>query len=109
MAAQTVTASVAVHESAEPRGFLRRYVFSMDHKVIGIQYIITGLLMALLGAGLATLIRLQLGWPDHAWPLLAKLLPEGYQSGVMAPEFYLARGDDARHHHGVLLHFATCS
>ena len=46
--------------------------------------------MALLGAGLATLIRLQLGWPDHAWPLLAKLLPEGYQSGVMAPEFYLA-------------------
>ncbi len=79
-----------MHETPGPRGFLRRYVFSMDHKVIGIQYIITGLVMALLGAGLATLIRLQLGWPDHTWPLLAKLLPEGYQSGVMAPEFYLA-------------------
>ncbi len=79
-----------MHETPGPRGFLRRYVFSMDHKVIGIQYIVTGLVMALLGAGLATLIRLQLGWPDHTWPLLAKILPEGYQSGVMAPEFYLA-------------------
>jgi cytochrome c oxidase subunit I len=90
VAAQTVTAVVPAHEASEPRGFIRRYVFSMDHKVIGIQYIITGLVMALLGAALATLIRLQLGWPDHVWPLLAKILPGGYQSGVMAPEFYLA-------------------
>ena len=72
------------------RGFVRRYIFSTDHKVIGIQYILTGLVMALVGATLACLIRLQLGWPEHAWPLLARLLPEGYPGGIMAPEFYLA-------------------
>ena len=74
------------------RGFVRRYVFSTDHKVIGIQYIyiVTGLVMALLGAALAVLIRLQLGWPEHRWELLSYLLPAGLPNGVMAPEFYLA-------------------
>ena len=71
-------ASQAVIDSPAPphvdrRGFLRRWIFSTDHKVIGIQYIITGLLMALVGAALASLIRLQLGWPDHAWPILKSL------------------------------------
>ena len=71
-------------------GFLRRYVFSTDHKVIGIQYILTGLTMAVAGALLAALIRLQLGWPEHQWLLLSRLLPKGMPSGVMTPEFYLA-------------------
>ena len=83
MASQAVTHS-------DHRGFVRRYIFSTDHKVIGIQYIVTGLLMALVGAALACLIRLQLGWPEHAWPWLARVLPAGYQGGIMAPEFYLA-------------------
>jgi len=71
-------------------GFVRRYVFSTDHKIIGIQYILTGLAMAVLGGLLAALIRLQLGWPGTQWPFLAKLMPVGMASGVMAPEFYLA-------------------
>ncbi len=83
--------TVPGHDQSHPElGFIRRYVFSLDHKVIGIQYIVTGLLMALVGAALATLIRLQLGWPERTWPLLAQLLPKGYAGGVMAPEFYLA-------------------
>jgi cytochrome c oxidase subunit 1 len=77
-------------EHAGRAGFVRRYVFSTDHKIIGIQYILTGLAMALVGATLAVLIRLQLGWPEQQWPLLARLLPNGYPGGVMAPEFYLA-------------------
>ena len=71
-------------------GFIRTYVFSTDHKVIGIQYIVNGLVMALLGAALAVLIRLQLGWPEHRWELLSYILPAGMPNGVMAPEFYLA-------------------
>ena len=71
-------------------GVVRRYIFSTDHKIIGIQYILTGLVMALVGATLAALIRLQLGWPETTWPLLSTLLPAGYQGGVMLPEFYLA-------------------
>jgi cytochrome c oxidase subunit 1 len=68
----------------------RKYIFSTDHKIIGIQYILTGLVMALLGAALALLIRLQLGWPEHQWTLLSRLLPVGMPGGIMAPEFYLA-------------------
>jgi cytochrome c oxidase subunit 1 len=76
--------------SEKPLGFVRRYVFSQDHKVIGIQYILTGLFMAVVGSLLAALIRLQLGWPAHQWALLGRLLPSGIVSGVMTPEFYLA-------------------
>src|SRR3990172_1781520 len=74
----------------EPAGFVRRYLFSTDHKVIGIQYILTGLGMAVVGSLLAVLIRLQLGWPTHQWTLLDQLLPGGIVSGVITPEFYLA-------------------
>jgi cytochrome c oxidase subunit 1 len=70
--------------------FVRRYIFSTDHKIIGIQYIVTGLLMALVGGTLAGLIRLQLGWPSRQWPALATLMPTGMPSGVMTPEFYMA-------------------
>ena len=89
MIASEVESDVEVH--AEKRvGFVRRYVFSQDHKVIGIQYILTGLAMAIIGGLLASLIRLQLGWPSHQWTLLGRLLPGGIVSGVMTPEFYLA-------------------
>ena len=75
---------------SEHQSFIRRYIFSTDHKVIGIQYILTGLVMAAIGGLLAALIRLQLGWPGEQWPMLAKLIPTGMAGGVMAPEFYIA-------------------
>ncbi len=74
----------------QPQSFIRRYIFSTDHKVIGIQYLLTGLFMALIAGGLAMLIRLQLAWPDAKWPLLSKLFPRGMEGGVMNPEFYLS-------------------
>jgi cytochrome c oxidase subunit 1 len=74
-----------VHE-----GFIRRYIFSTDHKIIGIQYILTGLFMAVVGSFLAGLIRLQLGWPTQQWTLLGRILPTAMPGGIMAPEFYLA-------------------
>jgi cytochrome c oxidase subunit 1 len=47
-----------------PRGFLRRYVFSRDHKVIGIQFLFSGIVWGLIGGLLAMLVRAQLAWPD---------------------------------------------
>ncbi|MBM3810497.1 MAG: cytochrome c oxidase subunit I [Acidimicrobiia bacterium] len=85
--ADTVHA-VEVHHT--PAGFLRRYVFSMDHKVIGIQYLITAMVMALVGGLLAMLMRLQLAFPHETWPLLGKIFPVGMEGGVMKPEFYLS-------------------
>ncbi len=71
-------------------GFVRRYIFSLDHKVIGIQYIITGLVMALVGALLAVLIRMQLAFPGHQWTFLGSIMPTGFPQGFMTPEFYIS-------------------
>jgi cytochrome c oxidase subunit 1 len=63
---------------AAPTGFLRKYVFSVDHKVIGIQYLFTGLAFFLLAGLLAMVIRWQLAFPWKDVPLYGKMTPEGY-------------------------------
>jgi cytochrome c oxidase subunit I len=80
----------AVIAKPHEQSFLRKYVFSMDHKVIGIQYIFTGMAMGVIGTLLVMLMRMQLAWPGEKWPLLAKLFPSGMEGGIMKPEFYLA-------------------
>ena len=73
----------------EALGFWRKYVFSTDHKVIGIQYAITGLLFLLFGFSLMMLMRWQLAYPGAALPLLGRLLGEARMpGGTMLPEFY---------------------
>src|SRR5215831_19111183 len=78
------------HAHGHRIGFIRHYVFSMDHKIVGMQYFFTAFAMAIIGGLLSMLMRLQLGWPAHTWPMLAKIFPKGMQGGVMAPEFYLS-------------------
>jgi len=60
-----------------PTGFIRKYIFSLDHKVIGIQYLVTAILMAIVGGTLAVMIRQQLAWPEAS-----TLAPETYLSLV---------------------------
>jgi cytochrome c oxidase subunit 1 len=79
---------MGMHE-ARP-SFWTRYVFSQDHKVIGLQYYFTAMFMALVGGLLALLIRLQLAWPGHTWPWLERLLPGFFSGGALKPESYLA-------------------
>src|SRR5579871_5043996 len=55
-------------------GFLRKYIFSEDHKIIGIQFLISGLIFLMIGGSLALLVRTQLGWPQANIPILGKLL-----------------------------------
>jgi cytochrome c oxidase subunit 1 len=86
--AHAETAHAETHAHAEPTSFLWKYVFSKDHKVIGVQYYVTAMFMALIAGILAMLIRLQLAWPEKTWPLLTTLLPRGFTEGVMNPEFY---------------------
>src|SRR5262249_6855950 len=81
---------VEAPEAHAPTSFIRRYIFSTDHKIIGIQYFLTGMFMAVVAGLLAMLMRLQLAWPKVQWPLLGKLLPGGMPGGVMKPEFYLS-------------------
>ena len=70
-------------------GFWRKYVFSVDHKVIGIQYAITGLLFLLFGFTLMMLMRWQLAFPGRALPLIGNLFGDARMpGGSMLPEFY---------------------
>ena len=82
--------SHAVTHHAPPSGFIRKYVFSTDHKVIGIQYFLLALVSVVIGLGLSLLFRLELAYPGQQWPLLGKLFPLGMADGYMTPEFYLS-------------------
>jgi cytochrome c oxidase subunit 1 len=73
-----------------PTGFIRKYIFSIDHKVIGIQYLLLALFSVVLGMAMSVLMRMKMTWPEHAWPVLGSLFPEGAPGGVMTPEFYLS-------------------
>lgn len=74
----------------ESRGFFSRYVFSLDHRVIGLQYLMTAMGMALVGGLLALLVRMQIAWPAHEFRAVSRLLPQGFDEGIMKPEFYAA-------------------
>ena len=80
----------AGHAHQPPTGFIRKYVFSLDHKVIGIQYIVLALAAVLVGMTMSVLMRMNLSWPGTNWPILGTLFPHGMQNGVMQPEFYLS-------------------
>src|SRR5437588_6177901 len=82
--------AAAAHHHGPPHGFIRKYIFSIDHKVIGIQYLLLALFSVFMGMGMSVLMRLNMTWPGHAWPLLGKLFPTGAPNGVMSPEFYLS-------------------
>ena len=75
-------------QHAEP-GFIRKYVFSLDHKVIGLQYLFTSMFFLLFGFLLVILIRWQLAYPGKPIPLVGGLFPDTMApSGIMLPEFY---------------------
>src|SRR5690349_19013530 len=68
--------------------FWRKYLFSVDHKVIGRQYMMLGLVMALIGGGTAYIMRWQLAWPESVVPL-TKWIPEPFMyEGQLDPAFY---------------------
>ncbi len=72
-------------------GFWRKYIFSIDHKVIGIQYGITSLIFLLFGFSLMLLMRWQLAYPGQPLPFIGKLFSANNPNlpgGVMVPEFY---------------------
>ena len=71
------------HEAAhEELGFWRKYIFATDHKVIGIQYGITGLLFLLFGFSLMMLMRWQLAYPGAPLPVIGKLFGEARMKSV---------------------------
>src|SRR5215813_1034588 len=73
-----------------PTGFIRKYVFSLDHKVIGIQYYFLALFSVFLGMFLSLLMRFHMVHPDAKVGLFNTLWPTAAQGGIMTPELYLS-------------------
>src|SRR3989338_5087596 len=79
----------ATHHPEHKLSFWQKYIFSTDHKVIGLQYGITSLVFLLFGFSLIMLMRWQLAFPGQPLPLIGKLFGEmNMPCGVMLPEFY---------------------
>ena len=70
--------------------FFTKYLFTMDHKMIGKQFLITGMLMGIVGVVMSLLFRLQLAYPEQSFPILSTLLGKWAPDGVMDPNIYLA-------------------
>src|SRR5918992_5646725 len=82
--------SAAAHHHHPPTSFIRKYIFSIDHKVIGIQYLLLALFSVFVGMVMSVLMRVKLTWPGTSITVLEKLFPLGAPGGVMTPEFYLS-------------------
>jgi cytochrome c oxidase subunit 1 len=63
-----------------PQGFIRKYIFSLDHKVIGLQYFFLALTAVFVGMFLSLLMRIHLVWPAAVLPLVGEIKPETYLS-----------------------------
>jgi len=85
----------ASHGHHPKLGFVRTYIFSLDHKMIGRQFLFMGLLMIIVGGLLAMLVRWQLAWPESPVPGL-NIIPEPYiypgehGGGIIPPQTYNA-------------------
>ena len=76
-------------DSHQKESFIWKYIFSQDHKIIGIQYGITSLLFLLFGFTLMMIMRWQLAYPDTPVPIVGALLSE---DKLLSPDMYNAFG-----------------
>ncbi len=78
------------HHGHHHESFISKYVFSMDHKTISKQFLITGIFWAFVGGLFSVIFRLQLGFPDATFPFLEDLLGHWAKGGKLSPDFYYA-------------------
>jgi cytochrome c oxidase subunit 1 len=77
------------HEAHPKQSFIYKYIFSTDHKVIGIQYGLTSLVFLLAGFFLMMVMRWSIAYPDKPMPLIGTLLGDRWApGGVVSPELY---------------------
>ncbi|WP_298711164.1 MULTISPECIES: cbb3-type cytochrome c oxidase subunit I [Chitinophaga] len=78
------------HDHHHEETFISKYIFSMDHKMIAKQFLITGIIWAIIGAFFSVLFRLQLGYPDATFPWLESILGHWAEGGRITAEAYYA-------------------
>ena len=77
-------------EHHHKENFFTKYLFTMDHKMIGKQFLITGMIMGIIGVMMSMLFRLELAYPEQSFPILEFFLGKWAPDGVMDPNIYLA-------------------
>jgi cytochrome c oxidase subunit 1 len=92
--------SEAIHVHSEGGGhevhhehhqsFISKYIFSQDHKTIAKQFLVTGIIWAIIGGLFSVLFRLQLGFPGQSFPILETVFGHYAEGGTIKPEFYYA-------------------
>ena len=71
--------------------FITKYIFSLDHKMIAKQYLISGLLMGIVGVVLSLFFRMQIAWPEESFEIFKVFLGDNFApDGVMRNDIYLA-------------------
>ncbi len=80
----------AHHEHHHHETFITKYVFSQDHKMIAKQFLVTGMIWAIIGGLFSVIFRLQLGYPESTFPWLEDFLGHWAKGGKLDPEFYYA-------------------
>ncbi|HEY1270039.1 MAG TPA: cbb3-type cytochrome c oxidase subunit I [Candidatus Binatia bacterium] len=87
---ESATAHSAHAAAHHELGFVRTYLFSTDHKMIGRQFLFLGLFMLIIGGLLAMMMRWELAWPETNIPLMG-WVPEPYMyGGILPPQTYNA-------------------
>ncbi|MGN6540869.1 MAG: cytochrome c oxidase subunit I [Ginsengibacter sp.] len=79
----------AIHEHHH-QSFITKYIFSQDHKMISKQYLLTGIIWAVIGGFFSVIFRLQLGFPDQTFPFLEDIFGHWAKGGRLDTEFYYA-------------------
>ncbi|MEO8719575.1 MAG: cbb3-type cytochrome c oxidase subunit I [Ginsengibacter sp.] len=72
------------------QSFITKYIFSQDHKMISKQYVLTGIIWAMIGGFFSVIFRLQLGFPDQTFPFLEDIFGNWAKGGRLDTEFYYA-------------------
>ena len=84
-------ASSTQEEKTHHENFITKYIFSQDHKIISRQFLITGIIWAIIGGLFSVLFRLQLGYPNQSFPILETILGKQWAAGGhIQPEYYLS-------------------
>ncbi len=78
------------HAHHHKETFVTKYIFSQDHKTIGKQFLVTGIIWGIIGGLFSVLFRLQLGFPEQTFPILETFFGNFAKGGTIQPEFYYA-------------------
>jgi len=85
-----MSSQIQLRTAEQTKGFLRTYIFSTDHKIVGLQYFFLSLFAVLVGMALSWLMRIHVAWSGTRIFGLEHLSATGAPGGVMTPEYYLS-------------------